>query len=399
MRSKKDKPHTATFWHGARAMLVTGALGLLAACADMGLPEPEVPLPVRARVFDPLAYVAPELRPAAEALLLEADEAALTVENLAELRQAAEAYAGEPRLFPAVEEVSVPVPGAAPGVKVYVINARAGASRPAILYMHGGGYVAGSAAAGLQGLQDLALRHDCVVFSVDYRLAPETAFPGALEDNYAALRWVHEHAIELGVNPQRVMLMGESAGGGHAAMLAIAARDRGELPIHKQILVYPMLDDRTGTSVPVQPWVGRYLWNAQFNAFGWSSLLGVPAGSEVVPAGAVPARVGDLKGMPPTFIAVGSIDLFVDENIAWAQRLVSAGVATELLVVPGAFHGFDVIAPDTAVAAQFREAIDRAIATGVRNAPTSLMELPAAAPEEPVAPAELIPSEEGVISF
>ncbi|WP_418258240.1 alpha/beta hydrolase [Haliea sp. E17] len=377
-------------------------LDLLGGCTTT---QPEVTspaalAPVNARVFDPLAYVASELRPAADALLLErTDDQVLNDSSLVQLRAGVAAFAAEPLAFPEVREATVPGEGGAPDVRVYMIGTRPGASKPAILHFHGGGYVAGSALAGMRSLQELALRHDCVVVSVDYRLAPETPFPGALEDNYSALRWLHRNAAELGVNPDLIMLMGESSGGGHAAMLAIAARDRGELPVHKQILVYPMLDDRTGSAVPVPPWVGRYLWNAESNRFAWSALLGVPAGSEVVPAGAVPARVSDLRELPPTFIAVGSVDLFADENIAFARRLVAAGIPTELLVVPGAFHGFDVVAPETALAAQFRQAIDRAISSALpaRSAPGASRPLEPAG--EVVEDVDLIPSDEGVISF
>ncbi len=222
----------------------------------------------------------------------------------------------------------------------------------------------GRAIDAVPALQKLALKHDCLVVTVDYRLAPETRFPGALEDNYAALRWLHEHAEELGVDRKRIAVMGESAGGGHAAALAIAARDRGEFPICQQILIYPMLDDRTGSSRQPAPWIGTFIWNRAANRFGWSSLLGVPAGSAKVPEGAVPARIGDLSGLPPAFIGVGSIDLFIDEDIDYARRLIDAGVATELRVVPGGYHGFDELAPAAPASVRFAEARDAAIARG-----------------------------------
>ncbi|HET8710255.1 MAG TPA: alpha/beta hydrolase fold domain-containing protein, partial [Spongiibacteraceae bacterium] len=176
------------------------------------------------------------------------------------------------------------------------------------------------------------------------------------------LQWLYRNADTLGVDRARISVMGESAGGGHAAMLAIAARDRGEISLHHQILTYPMLDDRTGSTRHVKPWVGRHIWTESDNRFGWASLLGVPAGSATVPQGSVPARVDNLKGLPATFIAVGALDLFVDENIAYAQRLLDAGVPTELLVVPGAFHAFDGLAPTSSIAQRFTAAIDWAIA-------------------------------------
>lgn len=250
--------------------------------------------------------------------------------------------------------------------------------RPAILHIHGGGFVWGCAVAALPLLQDLASTLDCVVLSVDYRLAPETAHPGSLEDNYAALKWLFHHAAELGVDPARIALLGESAGGGHAAMLALAARDRGEVPIAFQALVYPMLDDRTASTRPVPPHIGTLLWTPALNRFGWSCLLGLPAGSDTVPEGAVPARARDLRGLPPTFISVGTIDLFVDECLEYARRLTAAGVPTELHLVPGAFHAFDVFAPDTPLTRTFQATLKQALASALRStqAPAGLKPVP-----------------------
>jgi acetyl esterase/lipase len=230
-----------------------------------------------------------------------------------------------------------------PDVAIYVINAKPGTSRPAILHTHGGGFVMGSAESSINGLQELCVQLDCVAVSVEYRLAPETSYAGSVEDNYAGLKWLHANAASIGADPKKIAVMGESAGGGHAAMLAIAARDRGEVPICYQCLIYPMLDDRTGTSRKVPPHVGTLIWTPAQNYFGWESLLGTkPAGAKA-PKGAVPARVLDLKGLPPAFIGVGTLDLFHDEDVDYAQRLNAVGVNAELIVVPGAFHGFDGI--------------------------------------------------------
>jgi acetyl esterase/lipase len=229
--------------------------------------------------------------------------------------------------------------------------------------MHGGGFVAGRAVEGIHALQQVARDNDCVIVTVDYRLAPEARFPESLEDNYAALKWLHGSASSLGVDRSHIVVMGESAGGGHAAMLAIAARDRGEVPIAFQLLIYPMLDDRTGSSRGVPPHLGAYLWTPASNRFGWSSFLGIPAGSRVVPAGAVPARVENLAGLPPAFVGVGSIDLFVDEDMEYARRLIDSGVPTELCVVPGGYHGFDIIAPEGAKSKTFRATWNAALAT------------------------------------
>jgi acetyl esterase/lipase len=149
-------------------------------------------------------------------------------------------------------------------------------------------------------------------------------------------------------------------------MLAIAARDRREVPVAFQALVYPMLDDRTGSARKTPPWQGAMIWTPAQNRFGWSALLGGAPGGRTAPYGAVPARVRDLSGLPPAFIGVGSIDLFVDEDIDYARRLIDAGVAVELQVVPGAFHGFDLFS-GAAVAKAFRadvlDALRRALAS------------------------------------
>jgi acetyl esterase/lipase len=156
--------------------------------------------------------------------------------------------------------------------------------------------------------------------------------------------------------------------GFYAARLAIHARDRNEVPIVFQLLIYPQLDDRTGSTRPAPPAIGHFMWTASANRFAWSSLLGVPAGSSRVRAGAVPARVASVAGLPPAWIGVGAIDLFVEEDLEYARRLVHDGVATELRVVRGAFHGFDVLVPETHVSQQFsaswKSALRKAFATG-----------------------------------
>lgn len=247
-------------------------------------------------------------------------------------------------------------------LRVFVINAGGEAVRPAILHIHGGGYILGSPTTDIPNLQRIAAAQDCVIVSVDYRLSPEVRFPGALEDNYAALAWLHDNAQALGVDGRRVIVMGESAGGGHAAALAIAARDRGRFKLAGQVLVYPMLDDRTGSTRQPPPDQGRYVWTPEQNRLGWSALLGVAAGSANPPQGSVPARVEDLRGLPPTFIGVGGLDLFLREDIDYARRLMDSGVSTELLVVPGAYHAFPFIVPGADVSRRFFAAIDTAIA-------------------------------------
>lgn len=249
-----------------------------------------------------------------------------------------------------------------PDVSAYVINAGIGTSRPAILHTHGGGFVAGTAAGQVADMQVIAKALNCVVVTVSYRLAPEVAFPGSLEDNYTVLKWLYDNASELGVDPKRIALLGESAGGGHAAILAIAARDRGEIPICLQALTYPMLDDRTGSSTVVPEHIGTFMWRSNFNVASWTAFLGRPAGGIEAPTGAVPARVENLSGLPATFIGTGAIDLFVAEDIDYARRLIDAGVPTELRVVPGAYHAFDGIVPGATISTQYRLALLNALA-------------------------------------
>ena len=237
---------------------------------------------------------------------------------------------------------------------------------PALLHIHGGGYIMGKPEHNDVGNEGLALAAGCVVVSVDYRLAPECPAPGAVEDCYAALQWLVGHHEEFGIDPDRIAVGGESAGGGLSAALALLARDRGGPRIAFQWLIYPMLDDRTG-SHHVPPHTGEFVWTPSANRFGWRALLGLDPGHPQVSPYAAPARAEDLAGLPPAYIAVGALDLFVDEDIAYARRLMQAGVAVELRVYPGAFHGFDAIGESrygTRFTADNRAALARALRGG-----------------------------------
>ena len=326
----------------------------------------QAPAPAQAAGADPYAMVDPELLDAIKKFPYPAQS--VTSETLVAGRK----WPPEPPLPPPAPqpfERHIPGPSGAPDVRLVIVDAAPGTKgRPAFLNMHGGGYIFGSAGQFNPFLQAVAQNCGCLVVSVDYRLAPETHFPGSLEDNYAALRWLYKNADELGVNRKRIAIGGESAGGGLSAQLAIAARDRREIPILFQLLIYPALDDRTGSTRQPPPSIGQFIWSAGSNRFAWTSFLGVPAGSPTVPAGAVPARVENLAGLPPAFIGVGALDLFVDEDVEYARRLINAGVPTELLVIPGAYHGFDELVPDAAVSKRFTEswmgALRRAFAAG-----------------------------------
>lgn len=277
------------------------------------------------------------------------------------IRESAAAWCEAPLPEPAWQEQLIAGPSADQELRIYVVNAgQPGDAKPAILHMHGGGFVIGSGRSDIRMLQEIAGSLDCVIVSVDYRLAPEALWQDALEDNYAGLKWLYAGADRLGADRTRIAVLGGSAGGGHAAMLAIAARDRGETPIAYQALISPMLDDRTGSMFQRPPCQGALVWTPEHNRFGWSSLLGSPAGADEAPYGAVPSRIDDLRGLPPAFIGVGSIDLFVGENVEYARKLIDAGIPVTLNVVPGAFHGFDQI-PNTRVGAQFRAALINAL--------------------------------------
>ena len=309
-------------------------------------------------------YAHPELRAMARQFIAMGKMMpGFTVANLPMMRKGMEAQAVKQLAAPAIEKRQIPGGPGQPPVTVHIINARPGARRPVIVHMHGGGYIIGNATQNYADLQTICQALDCAAVSVDYRLAPETSYAGSIEDNYAALKWTHASAAELGIDPARIAVMGESAGGGHAAILAIVARDRGEVPIAFQCLIYPMIDDRTGSTRQPAPHIGRLLWTRDRNAFGWRSFLGMEPGGRRVPAAAVPARVANLAGLPPAWIGVGSIDLFYDEDVDYAQRLNAAGVTSELIVVPGAFHGFD--SADVPVAKRFTSARIDALRRGL----------------------------------
>jgi acetyl esterase/lipase len=238
----------------------------------------------------------------------------------------------------------VPGPAGAPEVEVAIYTPRRRTHPlPCIFHIHGGGYVAGSTAS-LEPIHlSLAAAADCGIVSVEYRLAPETRFPGAIEDCYAALAWLFSQATNLGLDSLRIGVMGESAGGGLAAALALLARDRREHTLAFQHLIYPMLDDRTCDTKAPHPFAGEILWTPHNNAFGWSSLLGVAPGSESVSPYAAAARAEDLSALPPTFISTGALDLFLEEDMEYARRLIRSGVPVELHVYPGAYHAFDIL--------------------------------------------------------
>ncbi len=288
------------------------------------------------------------------------------LEAFKDLRVAAdtlETLRGQPLTRPAplsdeVERVdhAVPGPPGSPDVVIRVHRPKGiGGPLPCVYSIHGGGYVLGSYAGDDLRFDSWCPGQRCVGVSVDYRLAPETPYPGPLEDCYAGLAWVHQHAGELGVDAGRIGIMGASAGGGLAAGLALLARDRKDLPVAFQLLIYPMIDDR---QITPSSRLDAPIWNPAANEFGWRSYLGSLYGSDGIPAYAAASRATDLSGLPPGYILVGTIDGFRDEDVDYATRLNQAGVPTELHVYSGAPHGFDNMMMQAPVARRARRAME-----------------------------------------
>jgi acetyl esterase/lipase len=220
---------------------------------------------------------------------------------------------------------------------------------PAVLCIHGGGFVIGSIDTDQGQILPLVDQLGAVVVGVEYRLAPEHPHPTPVEDCHAALQWMVANAAGLRIDPSRIALFGTSAGGGLAAAVALLARDRGTAAPVLQVLAYPMLDDRNDTpSSHDVPALG--LWNLPINVEGWRHLLGDRLGTDDVSAYAAPARAEDIRGLCPAHVDVGELDILRDESISYASRLLQAGVATELHVVPGAYHACEQVAPESDIA-------------------------------------------------
>lgn len=256
------------------------------------------------------------------------------------LLQAYEQKYGSPDMI-AKDEVQIARDTGEPPVRALLYRPKA-AARGAILHMHGGGWIAGTPdmmAAFCAGVAD---RHGVVVLSVDYRLVPEAPGDAALDDCFAALCWLRSEAGSLGVDRDRLAVMGDSAGGALAAGVALRARDAG-IPLLAQVLIYPALDNRTGgPDAPVEnPFAGEFVLSPKYLGQLWTARL-AGAAPEHLPYLA-PARTGRLAGLAPAFVAVGSLDLVVDDGVDYAARLGRAGVPMELHVYPGVYHGFDLV--------------------------------------------------------
>jgi acetyl esterase len=251
------------------------------------------------------------------------------------------------------------VPGPSP-VRVLAFRPAGPASRPrpAIVYLHGGGFVMGDADGDQVIAAQLARAAGAVVLSVDYRLAPEHPFPGAHDDGYTVLAWVAANAPALGVASDRLAVAGSSAGAGIAAGIALRARDEGGPRLAAQLLEIPAVDDRAET--PSAQYLDTPLWSRTNILDSWVHYLG--GGDRVVSPYAAPARAADLAGLPPTYVGVCSTDPLRDEGIAYAQRLAHHGVRTELRMYPGLFHGAAGLFPDVDACRRARAALLEATA-------------------------------------
>ncbi|MDG0968961.1 MAG: alpha/beta hydrolase [Porticoccaceae bacterium] len=223
---------------------------------------------------------------------------------------------------------------------------------PALVWIHGGGYCFGSLEAEDYNAKRMTEAVGCVVISVDYRLAPEYPFPAPLNDCYGALLWAADRALELGIDSSRIAVGGISAGGGLAAGLALLARDKGEVNVIFQALLCPMIDNHSNTASSFDI-TDKRIWNRHSNLQGWMHYLGRQTTADVeffsASKYAAPSHAGDLHRLPPAYIGIGSVDLFVDENRAYADRLQQCNVSVQLEIFAGGFHGFEFFVPGAAI--------------------------------------------------
>jgi acetyl esterase len=252
-------------------------------------------------------------------------------------------------------------------VRIYAPVHRAGGRAPALVFFHGGAFVLGDRYTEEQRCLRYAAEAQCVVVSVDYRLAPEHPFPAGVDDCYAGLEWTVSHAQELDIDPARVGVGGSSAGGALAAAVALMARDRDGPALAVQILNYPVIDDRMQTP-SMRAFDATPMWTSGADADMWQHYLGDPDGRGDVSPYAAPGRATDLAGLPAAYVLTAELDPLRDEGIDYARRLMEAGVPTELHTVAGACHGFDIIAAGSSLGQRSIEEQVRALVRGLRPA-------------------------------
>jgi acetyl esterase/lipase len=330
---------------------------------ELGKTVPAAPVPLDAELqaaYDAYMAEEPELAPMSIKMLprirAEVDAAVAALEDLSRGGRFT------------VSQPSVPGLDGDPEIPLLICTpASASASRPALYYMHGGGFFCNDHRTGLDQLLETAERFGATLISIGYRLAPEHPYPAQVNDAYAGLLWAADHADELGIDPERIVVTGPSAGGGLSAALALTVRDKGGPRLLGQLLMSPMLDDRNDSASAMQM-DGIELWDRSHNGFGWSSLLGALRGGADVPQYAAPARAIDLAGLPAAFLDVGSAECLRDEVLGYADRIWQAGGRAELHVWPGGIHAFDRKVPEArmsnaAVAARHNW-LERLLATG-----------------------------------
>lgn len=257
------------------------------------------------------------------------------------------------------EDRLIPGPDGAPDLEVTIVRPSTASAdpAPAVLSIHGGGMVLGTRFFGTPELIDLAERHGVVGVAVEYRLAPEHPGPAQAEDCYAALRWMTAHAAELGIDPDRVIASGQSAGGGLSAAVALMARDRGGPRLAGQLLGCPMLDDRNET-VSARQYDGIGAWDRNNNDTAWTAIAGADRFTDRVSPYTAPARANDLAGLAPAYIEVGAAETFRDEAVDYASRIWATGGQAELHVWGGGYHGFHGFSPDAVVSVAANAARD-----------------------------------------
>jgi len=279
----------------------------------------------------------------------------LNRENIAKIR---ELLSSQPKPPSAVEVRSekVSIASGDAEIDIYIYKSSGRDNQPGVLWIHGGGYLIGSAED--ERARVIADHCDCTVVSVEYRLAPEHPFPAGPNDCYAALRWMVSNAENLGIDVDNIVIGGASAGSGMAAGVALMNRDQDNIPLRLQLLLYPMIDNLHATDSG--QFENHPVWKQQTSFNAWEMYLDGAPGEDASPYAAA-SRAEDLSGLPPTYICVGSEDLFRDEDIAYAQRLMAADVPTELSVFPGVYHAAESFVPEAKVSQRLTQSFLRAL--------------------------------------
>ncbi|BBH24066.1 esterase [Paenibacillus baekrokdamisoli] len=264
----------------------------------------------------------------------------------------------------AIKNLMIAGPASELLIKIYEPANRMDKNLPSLLWIHGGGYVLGHPDSDDALCERFVVEANCVVVSVDYRLAPEHPYPAAIEDCYAALKWMADSAVELNIDITRIAIAGASAGGGLTAALSLMARDKGGPAISFQMPLYPMIDDRNLSVSSHEITTNNSVWNRTNNVAAWSLYLGELSGGDISQY-AAPSRAESYLGLPPTYTCVGQLDPFRDETIEYVSRLAEAGIDVEFHLYPGCFHAFELAVPKAEVSLRaskgYVDALNRAL--------------------------------------